>query len=414
MLLYLVAGYPWTRLIRKMTSIERFSLAFLVGAGLSTFVWFLLNRLGLGFDISSLVLSVALTGSLGWLLTHKNKGMDYSPKGSFSTLEKSLLGVTLLLILLAVIVSSYNPITAWDAVTLYDYRGLVIAGTHSLASIETGSYYLSYPLMTSLTHASVYLLKGDNPQTFYALLYAALLGIIYGRMSVWTNRRYALITTLLVAGNPFMWQHATIAYTNLPYAAFLVAGLFYAPSSILLSGLLLGLSIWTRNTEPFWLAGLLLIGYYAWKEKQFVQAAIATLVTLVFQFAWSIYVSGVSIRSQVAMTTNTHIYTLSIFGKMLKNTPMITHYLTEFIVSPYLGIWLVALASLIVAPTALIGAVWLIAAMVIGGVAVFSTYYASWYSIGGSATRMLLFIVPLVTVCGMLAQYKLKDIHAKK
>jgi glucan phosphoethanolaminetransferase (alkaline phosphatase superfamily) len=101
-------------------------------------------------------------------------------------------------------------------------------------------------------------------------------------------------------------------------------------------------------------------------------------------------------------------------------------YISQFIITPYLGIWLMTAFSLTitiisrrnlarqVVPTALLIALLLIAGMVVAGIAIFSTYYSSWYSIGGSATRMLIFIIPLAAVVGIQVLYLGNQKNAQK
>jgi hypothetical protein len=423
---FVISGFFYAKLSRTNSYLEHLSLSFIIGSGLATFFWFAIYLLGYPLDLFSFFLSALISFVLGFTLTSRIKSsLAYSPH-KLSIQEKYLFSGVITLIVLALITSSYNPVISWDSLTLYDFRGMVIAKTSSLSGLEFGTYYLSYPLMTSLTHAVVYLLGGNNPQTFYSLIYLSLLGVIYGRMSGWTNRKYALITTLLVATSPYLWEHATISYTNLPYAAFFVAGLLYLPSTLVLGGSLVGLSIWTRTAEPFWLASLPLIIYFGWKNKQLLSAISGTALVFVFRLVWNAYHASAYLRGGLESASSDSIYNLEIFGKILNNLGSIMSYISQFIITPYLGIWLMTAFSLTitiisrrnlarqVVPTALLIALLLIAGMVVAGIAIFSTYYSSWYSIGGSATRMLIFIIPLAAVVGIQVLYLGNQKNAQK
>lgn len=402
---------------KLLSRLEYSSLLFILTSGLTTFLWFVLYLLGFGFSITSLLVALLTAVILSSILIKTSKlVVVVEDKQKFSAAEKYIIGFITVLILLATLVAAYNPVVSWDSLTLYDFRGLIIAHSHSLQDISSNTYYLGYPLMTSLVHAAFYMVGSNSPQIFYALLYTNLIGLAYGRVRSWTSRSYALIAALLVAYNPFLWEHATISYTNLPYSVFLLAGLLYAPNSLLLSGVLIGLSTWVRMSEPFWIVGLLLIAYYGYKQKNIIKAGLGIIAALVIRTTWTMYLTGAYLRAGLVKEAAGSIYNLAIFGKILANFGTICSYLWEFIITPYFGIWILAIFSLVPAfifRSKLYLSFIMLIAMTVAGTAIFSTYFASWYSIGGSATRMILFIAPLITMIGVRLYYLSEVKHGK-
>ena len=418
------AGNSFAKLAGRQTIVEQLSLSFVLGAGGSTFLWFLLARAGMSLTPHTYILSAAIFYAIGFALVkifRPEKGHTNTRLG-FSVISLIILSLGVL----TIIISSYFPITSWDALTLYDFRGIVIAQTHSLAEIGISTYYLSYPLMTSLTHAMIYMFGGSNPQTFYALLYISLIGITFGRVQERTgSSKLAILAALLIACSSYLFEHATISYTNLPYAVFFAGAVLYAPKSLILSGVLFGLSVWTRSAEPFWVAGIALVIYYAHNRKRYLEGVLAILIFLSFKIGWSTYLLAEYTNNSLTATQSSLIYNTEIFSKIWLNRSSIISYVSKFVITPHLGVWMMAIIGGWATLTQLgkkrpgsavieIIMFWFITSMVIGGIAIFSTYYASWYSIGGSATRMLIFLIPLIVVSSIELYHLLDETNDNK
>jgi len=156
----------------------------------------------------------------------------------------------------------------WDAVTLYDFRAHVFVNTGFINNVWASSYYLGYPLLTSLSHTIVYLSGGNNPQFIYSLFYLSLGLTFYGSLREFIDRRLSLTFTMLLLVTPIIFGHSIIAYTNLPFTVYFGLGtLFYYIGLMkknsgltVLAWSLVGLSIWTRSIEPFWL-GMVFIAF---------------------------------------------------------------------------------------------------------------------------------------------------------
>ncbi len=398
-LLFIFVGSPYAWLLGKQTKVEHYSLAYLLGSGLTTWLWFIAYNLGFPLTLISLAGSSLLGYLIGYLLckiTSLSKiYLQTKPNGSLPWIA-----IILCLLFIVLVVDLYQPVTAWDALTLYDFRAKVIAVSHNLSTLELDAYYLDYPLMTSLTHTIVYLFKGNNPQALYAITFMSLVGLVYGRLKTWTNDKLALIGSLLVASSPQLWGMSVIAYTNLPYAALLLSGLLYGVNgSLILSGLLLGLSTWVRSTETFWLIGVFLLFWQGIRLKKIFSAVLGITFTLIVRQSWLLYRSNAFHRLDLDISSAAGSF---LPGRVVGNLPSVLHYLSEHVLIPYLPIWLtfvIVIPLILRLKNARLLQLWFILlfslAMTAAGTLVLSTYFESWYSIGGSVERMLIFLVPL-------------------
>lgn len=428
--LYIFAGIPYASNLPRSSVIERLSLSFLVGGGVTTFAWFLLARLGLRIDLLSLVLSVAITHLLGRLFFKvsdlRGQALQATSQSSFLLIEKIGLILIGFLIFSHLVITAYNPITSWDSIALYDFAGRIIAQTGDLSAIMRSSYYMSYPLYVSLSHTASYLLGAINPQGFHTIVFMSLLGIIYGRITHWTNRSYGILATLLVTSSYQIFYHASYAYTNIPYVAFLIAGYLYVISQdraqshskdLMLGSLLIGLSTWTRSSEPFWMIGILLILWQGISLKKYLVSIFGAGLVIFIRYLWvSFHAQVLASYQGVASTASHHLLSLETISKIINNLPELTWYILLNVVHPYLGFWLVLIPIAIIAIykknlrlLQLLFSSFLVLGIVVGGIALFSTYYASWNEIGDSARRMVLFIIPLSLITSVYALYLVKE-----
>lgn len=415
---FIASGWNISHLISKIEKVERVGLSFLLGAGLTTFIWFQgYSLVGLSLNLITLFCSGLILAVLGLFLRkilHLKLDIDKTIK--FGRTEKILVLTLMITLLIALIIGSYNPLTAWDSIALYDFRGHAIALDHDLSFGRVGAYFMSYPLMISLVHAIVYMLGGISAQGIHSIIFAAFIGIVFGRLKSWTNTIHALIGSLLIIGQNEIFTHSTIAYTNLPYTSYLIVGFLYAISSgsyaILLSGIMLAISTWVRSSEVFWIIGIILIIWQGLKTKQKLQTIISIITILAFRYAWSTYLSAYFASvSFITESTASH-FTLKSLYRIISNWREIYWYLYLNVISPYLGVWSLSIPSLVVVIMKrnirlfmLTSAILLSAGIVVVGVMVFSTYYITWNEIGDSARRMMLFIVPLSIITATYALY---------
>jgi len=98
----------------------------------------------------------------------------------------------------------------------------------------------------------------------YSLYSISFLGIFYFLLRRNSGRILAILFTFLIAINVRFLTHSTISYTNLPFAIYLSLGFIYSyfyikereSKDLILSGLMFGLSAFTRSEESLWLIGI--------------------------------------------------------------------------------------------------------------------------------------------------------------
>lgn len=414
---YVLSGWHLTYLLPSIHKIERVGLAFLIGSGLTTFVWFFGYRAGLPFNLLTLSISGGILATVGYNLSVYLHLKPIYSRIILSKNEQYLFLSIIVMLFLALLIGSYNPLTAWDSIALYDFRGHAIAINHNLKDITDLSYYISYPLMISLVHSVVYMLGGINAQGIHAIIFSSFIAVVYGRVRSWTNNKYALLTCILIICQKEIFNHSTFAYTNLPYIAYLVSGILYSVSAknnksfwILFSGILFGISTWVRASETFWIIGALLITVQGFIQKNKIQALFSVLLLLAIHYAWTIYYNAVLVSINY-----TYEQTLSSFGQknvtqMVSNWREIYDYINLYIYLPYQGFWFLVVPTTLVSILKkdiklflLLGTVILTGGMVVLGIMVFSTYYTTWNQIGDSARRMIMFIMPLTIITAVYA-----------
>lgn len=401
---------------------ERIGLSFLLGTSLTTLTWFILYRLGFSFDQLSLLSSSAIVAIIASLINRFSPKLKPPQYQSPTTMEKQGFIIAAVMLLIAFTIAMYRPITAWDAIALYDFRAHTIVLNGDLTTIQDASYYISYPLYTSLLHASYYLFGATAVQGVYTLIFAAFLSIIYGRMYAWTNAKYASLTLLAVLFSHELYSHATFAYTNLSYSVYLVVGMLYAASInssknvvklSILSAVLLGLSSWVRSAEPFWMLGALLIVSYLIKYKKYLYIIPTSLIIYIIRSIWGSYTAERLASLSVDNVALPSLINLGSVYKIISTAPALAKYIFTYLFLPYKAIWIITLISLYLAifvtknyrhrVLTVLCAIAL--AMGVAGVALFSTYFTTWDGIGDSARRMMLFIIPLSLVTAIYGIY---------
>ena len=275
-----IFGYLFSvALIGKMRAIERIGVSFLLGVGVFTFLMFCYSTLGVKITLISTLAALILFNFLGYLLVRILHRKIYLKVGvrdvinKMSRLEKIFVGVISTLGIASLVFTVYYPVNIWDALALYDFRAKVIFDTGYFTQIAGNFYYfVQYPLFTSLSHTFVYIFGVKNPQFIYSFLYLSFLFAFYGALMDFVPRKIALVSTALLASTPVVFEHSTFAYTNLPYAIFISLGTIYLYiwiakgrkiGYLILSALMMGLSTWTRASEPFWAVGFFAVIVYS-------------------------------------------------------------------------------------------------------------------------------------------------------
>lgn len=423
-----LSGYSWIRLIDYNNIFAKYSLSFLIGNGLATLIWFVLYRLGYNFNLSSYIISLTITFLLGYIVSKLSPSKlvsDLDKKEPVRKLDKVFIVVMVFIAISSLVIAFYRPISAWDALTMYDFRGKSIALTGNLHDIAQSRYYIGYPLMTSLTHSAVYLLGGANPQGIYPFYYIALAGLIFGVIKSNYGRRSALIVTLLIMLSSDLYGHSTFAYSNLPYTTYFVSSILLLAFStrknftrhIFISGLLMGITTWTRSAETFWMIWIIASVGLAWHYKKLFSIVIPTILLFSIRHSWVGYHADLLNNLNITQTSlSSTIMRSSIITSIFSNLDNILSYLIRNIIYPYVYSCLILIAvsfSIILNRKNTLDqitftvTIFLSLCMAIAGVVIFSSFYQNWSEIGDSARRMLMFITPLSAL--LLGKYLKKD-----
>lgn len=411
----------------KIHEFEKLGLGFLIGSSLFTMALFLAGvagfsismKTGIGILVTS---SIILIGYLSYDKRARNNlftwNFDIVRLGNVGYLAIIILGV---LFASSLISNIYWPVKSWDALTLYDFRGKYFAETGRLSDLfSIHRYYLSYPLFTSLAHAWIYIIGFKNPSFLYSLFYIVLVVVFCFSLSRLTNFKYSLIFTLVLAFSYEIYSHSLFAYTNLPYIVFLVLGyiyLYYWKTSsenkyLYLSALLLSLSGWVRNSDPFWVVPLIVTFYYLVKSKKYLLWVKYALVVLLFRIPWSVYVKIIS-RNFIVGSSNDYssVFSLSL-NEYVTRFVLVSEYFFTNVFKPNWIMIVSFLAGLILVLTSkqynikFFSFLILISlGIIFGGIYFYSLIYVKWQLVGDSVARMSVFVIPLVIFFQALLLY---------
>jgi len=241
-------------------------LSFPLGAGVLTWLIFVSSFVGMSVSLSaSLGIWVVATLSAGVYLVLRKKSDPGVPitsasKGaSLAALGKAGLAGSLVLFGLSLFLTVGRAQAGWDAMAIWSAKGYGIALEGSIqAGRHWGEHGLSYPLNIPLLISFFAEVDGDilpGSKLIFPLFYASL---IVGCYRFWRRQRvpgpFSSLGLLTLASVPVVYDHATLGYANLPEACYLVLGCLYAVEGSLsqssgmqlMSGILLGLAVWTR------------------------------------------------------------------------------------------------------------------------------------------------------------------------
>jgi len=297
-------------IVSKASVLERISWGIGLGIILYSVEFFSMLSMHISITSSNVLFVSFLNLTLFTFLNRKNKSIinDIKElKGSKSiTGEKKYILLSMLILGgLISLIAIFWPISEWDALTLYDFRGKVYANGAQFSDVQkldsfdkfNAGYYFSYPPSTSLVHASFYVLGSKTPQIIYPFIFFALVVYFYKVLSKYTSNSVAIFTScILMFINTFV-NHASVPYTNLPYTY------FYFVSTILLveymlednrvdrlimSGIFLAGATWIRSVEPFYIVNVLtLLIFILLKKKKFINALLFILPITFIKLFWN-------------------------------------------------------------------------------------------------------------------------------
>lgn len=269
-LLTSILGITITFVITKdMRVLERIGLGYLIGIGIQTWIMFCLSLLGAGLTtVSFLIQWLAFIVILGIILFLEKRLILLKSffqqvtnlKKIWSNSDKIFVTIFSSILLISLIIGLYWPVIGWDALALYDFRAQSFLATGSMADAISREFFFGYPLLTSLGHTWVYMF-GGNPHLIHWMFYASFLITTYSLLRSRISEFSAKLTVITLAIATPLFQQSFFDYTYLSYLVYLTLSYLYIDKWIrstqnwllIVAFILIGLSTWTRATEPFWI-----------------------------------------------------------------------------------------------------------------------------------------------------------------
>lgn len=413
-------GYKLSKFfLPKADFVENVSLGFILSTGIFTFLWFLLNCLGIPFNLISGLLMLSLLNILLFLadkifIKSKTKKNDFHMQyfKDLSSFEKLLLILILFFMFSALLQTIYWPVRYWDSLVLYDFRAKIFAQSGFMFDAIKRGYFFGYPLLTSLMHTWTYVIGIKNPSFYYALIYVFFIivfGVNVSKFKI--GRPLTLLMMALVSVSPRLFDHTQWAYTNLPYSIYVILGSIYLywgikkkdVGSFVVSAVLIGLSTWTRTAEPFWLSSLAVAVLFSLTIKKWFWPIIYSVILASIMMPWRIYQSSfggevvINIVNQVVETSASVIVgtSPSVVGRTLV-------FVLDNVISPYLGYFVLFLAVFLI-KLLIKSRDWIFffmilleLGMIFAGTLVFAKYVPYWFEIPDSLSRMVMFLPAMV------------------
>ena len=357
-------GLPITLcIVPRHNKVGCIGLSYLLGIGIFTLLMFITNLFGLKITaLNNILLFFVLAVPFCILQKSNIKTFWESLKNSvkktkFTLAEKVIISIIAFWVFSSLINNLYWPVYAWDSLTLYDFRGRLFAQTgfikDTLINLER-PYYFAYPLLTSLSQTIVYLFGGENPRFLYTMFYISIGLVFYGQLREFGNRTSSLIFTLMLMAVPRIFTQSFISYTNLPYVAYFSLGTIYvylwdkkkSIRFLVLSAIMIGLSTWTRSSEAFWLAIIVLVVIVSLYRKKILDILIFCLFFYPIQQIWKIFQVTYGGRASTLVEVNTY-YNLTPYLFDFKRWIDVVQYFYENIVVPWGGVFIVFLVVIL-------------------------------------------------------------------
>jgi hypothetical protein len=296
-------GYILARhVIPELGWVEALSLSVPLGAGLLTWFIFITSWIGIPIVLPTVILTFALlVGGLLWLRRRsKQLPVVHRTEDSFRlklpVLNRPQLvkiaawgGVAGVFLAMAVI-SVNRSYSEFDDIAIWSMKGYGIAYKGTIfATNYLGGHGLAYPLDLPLSIALFRLASGDvlpGSKFLFPIFTAAAAIGCYRFWRRWgVNPFLAWSGMLLLITAPEIFLHSTLGFANLPFAVYLVLGVFWSldgllqaqPRLLFMGGLLLAFAAWTRP-EGILFAGILMAALFL--------AALIARRKPYFSFAW--------------------------------------------------------------------------------------------------------------------------------
>lgn len=422
-LITLGIGLPLVLLIcPKINRVSAAGLSFPIGIGMFTLLMFFSNIVGIRFSLQneSLILLIFLI-PIVFLLWKKIKKYFVDIFNDFeglklSPVEKVMLGVLIFLVVTSFINTFYWPVHIWDSVVLYDFRAHVFAQTGFMKGAFIDNYYYGYPLLTSLAHTIVYLAGGKYPQFIHSLFYLSLGVSFYGLLREFVSRKMSLLFTLVLLTVQPIFYHSLLSLTNLSFSVYLSLASICVylwdikkeRGYLILSALLVGLSTWTRSSEPFWIAILLIVFLVSIYRRKIWNIIIFSLFFFPIREGWIVFQSSLNETGKELITRGFAEYIKLLFSSLSTiQWFKIVGYIYEHVIVPWgmiFPVFIFATISLfLVKERRRLFLIFLIVftllgILIVGNVGL-SLIVEEWYRIGDAAQRLSMLFYPLFIFC---------------
>lgn len=416
-------GLPLTLLVvPKINKIAAFGLSYVLGIGIFTLLMFGSNLLEFKFSLVNELILLA-TFSIPLVIFSRSRLKNFFQnvfKSGKSTklelVEKIMLAVLAFLIVSSFISTFYWPVYLWDSVVLYDFRGRVFAETGNMFSaFSINPHYYSYPLLTSLAHALVYIAGGKYPQFIHSAFYLSLGLTFYGFLHEFVSRKTSLLFTAILMMTGPLFYHSIISYTNLAYTVYLALGAIAIflwdkkkqSGYLILSAILIALSTWTRTTEPFWLGAIFIVILLSIYRKKIWPVLAYIAIVFPIREMWIVFKGSLSGggASIAAETSGYASLVPSIFdwGKW----KMVLSYLYKYTILPWGKIFAAFILALIIDFILkkqkefflMFFIVFVFLGILIVGTYFFTAVVSNWFAIGDAAQRLSMLFYPLFIFC---------------
>lgn len=257
--------------------IRVFAIAFPLGAGGLAWLLFFFSWIGVPYNRPLLVTTtLSLILAAAWLAYIRRQRLTREEVGKWRAEKFGSADLTMLLIVGVIWIglswlSVQRSYSTWDAIVIWGLKGLGFAERGTIIQ-PLGAYGLSYPINIPMQISFFRLLSGDAAPGSKLLFPPYQISMVLGVYVFLKGRRKNMLGiagALLLGTIPILVEHATIAYANLPFTAYLALGLIALYGGLrsdhkgeqFLGGLLLGLGSWTRPEGVFVILPMLLVMY---------------------------------------------------------------------------------------------------------------------------------------------------------
>ncbi len=281
-------GYLFISLIcRSLTIVERLALGFGAGFLLYSLSFFIQLLLGITMSKYSVLIITAILILPMLFFCYQQLIADFKNiiyKSRLMDKGNKIFLLALLFLGILILLSVFWPISKWDALTLYDFRGKLFANGLLFKDFQildtfdkhNPGYYFAYPPATSLIHAAFYLLGGLSPQVIYPVFFLAMIILFYQSLVQLVSKPIAILFSLAFIFNRDFVTLSLLPYTNVPYIYFYFVSTIYllkyvsmkkkSGGMLAISALFLSGASWIRFIEPFYIINLIVISYFVVKK----------------------------------------------------------------------------------------------------------------------------------------------------